>query len=52
MYPSKFELNILDLNSLDEYFKNNDIEVVIHLAALANITKCELDKRLARDTNV
>lgn len=41
--PSRAELNIIDEVSVDDYFKNHKIDVVLHLAA-ANPFKNPLDK--------
>lgn len=51
-YPSRQELDVTDNASVENYFKNNEIELVIHLVALASIEKCENDKKLAWKINV
>jgi len=51
-YPNSIELNILNLNSINDYFLNHEIDIVIHLAAMANIPLCEENKQQAYDMNV
>lgn len=51
-YPNSAELNILDAESIAEYFSNHQIDSVIHLAAMANIPLCEENRAKAYDMNV
>src|SRR5680860_315182 len=51
-YPIKEELNILDRKSICKYLLNNEVEIVIHLAAMASIPKCEENKEMAYQMNV
>lgn len=50
--PSHSELDITDRKSVHETFKRNDIDLVIHAAALTKIRPCEENKHLAWNTNV
>jgi dTDP-4-dehydrorhamnose reductase len=51
-YPTRSELNILSQDSINNYFKQNKVEQVLHLAALTNVRTCAQDKELAYETNV
>ncbi|MFA6513911.1 MAG: sugar nucleotide-binding protein [Patescibacteria group bacterium] len=51
-YPNSTELNILDKKSIITYFLNKQINIVIHLAAMADIPLCETNQREAYETNV
>jgi len=56
MYPDAFrptrkELDITNKEQVFEYIKKNKPDVIIHLAALITINKCEENKQLAWDTN-
>jgi dTDP-4-dehydrorhamnose reductase len=51
-YPNRSELNILEKESIADYFSNNQIDVVIHLAAIASIPYCEENQQIAYNTNV
>ena len=50
--PDHKELDITKKNQIQEFFKNNDIDVVIHAAALTKVRVCEENRELALDTNV
>jgi dTDP-4-dehydrorhamnose reductase len=50
--PSHSELDITDKKAVHEMFKKNDIDLVIHAAALTKIRPCEENKQLAWNTNV
>ena len=50
--PSHDELDICNKNKVFEFFKNNDIDMIIHTAAATKIRKCEDDKPLAMQVNV
>ncbi|MEI6580860.1 MAG: sugar nucleotide-binding protein [bacterium] len=51
-YPASKELNILNEKSIDDYFSNHNISIVIHLAAIASIPICEEKKKEAYEMNV
>ena len=51
-YPSSKELNILDEEGINRYFSNHNINVVVHLAAMASIPLCENNKKEAYKMNV
>ena len=50
--PPHSEFDICDKNKVDEFFKNNHIDLVIHTAALTTVRGCEKDKTLATRINV
>lgn len=50
--PSHTELNITNKNVVFAYVKTFKPNIVIHLAAIANIRKCEENKELCWKTNV
>lgn len=50
--PSREELDITDKKMVIDYIKNNNIDAIIHTAALTKIRPCEEDKPLAWKTNV
>lgn len=50
--PAREELDITDKKSVIDYIKNNNINGIIHTAALTKIRPCEEDKPLAWKTNV
>lgn len=50
--PSHDSLDVTNKNSVLEYFRKNDIESVIHTAALTSIRNCEERKSDAWNTNV
>ena len=50
--PPHNELDVGNKNDVFEYFKKNDIDLIIHAAALTGIKQCEENKPLAWKTNV
>ncbi len=46
------KLNIFDKNQLDEFIKKNNIDVIINVAGLTSIEKCEMNKKEAIRINV
>jgi len=50
--PTIQEMDLLNLDSIDEFILKHKPDIVIHLAALTDIRKCEEDKELAWKTNV
>ena len=50
--PSHNEFDICDKTKVDEFFKNNQIDLVIHTAAFTTVRGCEEDKILATKINV
>lgn len=50
--PSREDLDINDREKVLHYIKQNEIDVIIHSAAITSIRKCEDDKSLAWKTNV
>lgn len=52
IYPGRIDMNITNKESIEKYLQKNKPEIVIHLAAIASIPKCEEDKILAWNTNV
>ena len=50
--PPHNEFDICDKPKVDEFFKNNHIDLVIHTAALTTVRGCEEDKTLATKINV
>jgi len=50
--PPHNEFDICDKPKIDEFFKNNHIDLVIHTAALTTVRGCEKDKTLATKINV
>lgn len=50
--PSKKNLNILNKNGLEKYLNKNDINLIIHCAALARVRECELNRTKAEKVNV
>lgn len=51
-FPSRKDMDITDKKSIEKYINKNKPGIVIHLAALASIPKCEENKELAWNTNV
>ena len=47
-YPSKKKLNILDKKKVKNFLIKNEIDLIIHAAALARVKECELDKLKAK----
>lgn len=52
LVPAHKELNIGNQKAVLEYFETNNIDLVIHTAALTGIRSCEENKTLAWKTNV
>lgn len=52
IFPPHNELDVGNKNNVLEYFKKNDIDLIIHAAALTGIKQCEENKPLAWKTNV
>ena len=50
--PTSHELDITDKKKVIDFIKNNDIDTIIHTAALTKIRPCEENKPLAWKTNV
>ena len=50
--PPHNEFDICDKPKVDEFFKNNQIDLVIHTAALTTVRGCEEDKTLAAEINI
>ena len=50
--PPHSEFNICDKLKVDEFFKNNHIDLVIHTAALTTVRGCEENKTLAAEINI
>ena len=47
-YPLKKELNILDKNKIEKYLIRNNIDLIIHCAAIARLKECETNKAKAK----
>jgi len=45
-------MDITNIEMIENFIKNKKPEIIIHLAALASIPKCEENKALAWNTNV
>lgn len=52
LYPSRQVLDIKAPESIENFFKLNDIDSIIHCAALARISECEKDPAEAIETNI
>lgn len=50
--PSREELDITDALSVFKFIEDNSSEMIIHLAALTDVRRCEMEKALAYKTNV
>ena len=48
IYPSKSSLNILKKKQIKNYLIKNDINLVIHCAAIARVSECENNKVKAK----
>ena len=51
-YPLKKELNILDKNKIEKYLIRNNIDLIIHCAAIARLKECETNKAKAKQINI
>ncbi len=52
LFPTHKELDVGDKKTVDEFFKKNDIDLVIHAGAITGIRPCEDNKPHAWKTNV
>jgi dTDP-4-dehydrorhamnose reductase len=52
LVPTHKELDVCDKNSILNFLKNNDVELIIHAAAATKIRFCEENKKLTMDVNV
>lgn len=52
LIPSHKELDICNKENIVNFLKKNDIDLVIHTAAITNVRLCEENKELAMDVNV
>jgi dTDP-4-dehydrorhamnose reductase len=50
--PSSKDLDITNKESIENYLKNHDIDIIIHTAAITSVRLCEENKTLAWNTNV
>lgn len=50
--PTHKELDICDKNSVFDFFKKKDIDLVIHAAAVTKVRLCEENRELAMNVNV
>ena len=50
--PNHNELDIINKEQLEKFFKKNKIDIVIHTAAITSVRKCEEEKELTWKTNV
>jgi len=50
--PTRQEMDITNLKSIYDYISQHQPDIVVHLAALTDIRKCEENKKLAQKTNV
>jgi dTDP-4-dehydrorhamnose reductase len=50
--PTHVELDITNKNSVNEFFKKNKINTIIHTAAITKIRTCEENQQLALNTNL
>ncbi len=44
LFPTHKELDVGDKKTVDEFFKKNDIDLVIHAGAITGIRPCEDNK--------
>lgn len=52
LYPSREQMDITKPEMIKSYIQERKPEIIIHLAALASIPKCEENKQLAWNVNV
>lgn len=50
--PSHDEFDVTNKKSVDDFFKKNNIDIVIHTAAVTSVRLCEENQSLAWDVNV
>lgn len=50
--PTHQEFDIVNKNLITKFIKINDIDTIVHTAALTKVVLCEENKQLAWDTNV
>lgn len=50
--PDHHALNVADETSVTNFFKQNPVDVVVHLAGISHVQACEKDPALARAINV
>ena len=50
--PTRNELDVTDIQSVENFLTNNEYDVIIHTAALTSVRKCEDEKQLCWLTNV
>ena len=51
IFPSSTELDIRKKKSINEFLKNNKVDLVLNLAAYTNVDKAEVEKKRANDIN-
>ena len=51
-FPTKKKLNILNIKKIENYLLKNNIDLIIHCAALARVRECELNKEKAIKINI
>lgn len=52
IYPTREDMDITNSNTIKKFIERTEPEIIIHLAAIASIPKCEENKEIARKTNV
>ena len=52
LFPSHNELDITNKKMVSDFFINNNIDIIIHTAAITSVRLCEENKQLAWDTNL
>tara|TARA_B110000305_G_scaffold215234_1_gene252632 strand:+ start:218 stop:946 length:729 start_codon:yes stop_codon:yes gene_type:complete len=51
-YPSSKKVNILKLKEIENYILKNNINLILHFAALSKVKECERNKKKAYNLNV
>ena len=51
IFPSSTELDIRKKKSINEFLKNNKVDLVLNFAAYTNVDKAEIEKKIANDIN-
>ncbi len=51
-YPSKKKLNILNKKKIEDFIIKNNIQIILHCAAIARVKECEKNKKKAFKVNV